>query len=128
MFDVNGCCHDVMFAEWAKIERIEGNFVFIDIATLSSAGGFLPHSNRMAAEPEISGKPRNTSLLKYILPIDIDFEFENRLMPTEFSKSLFWRSLYIVGPSQIQRLGLLFQVQKIFFTSFFNPISTYSVF
>ena len=50
-----------------------------------------------------------SSLLKAILPIDVILETRNTMMPTYFTNSSHWRSLLIIGQSQVQRNGLLFQ-------------------
>ncbi len=52
-----------------------------------------------------------------MLPLHKDVTTENSLMPTEFSKSIMWRSLIIIGQSQVQKNGLLFQVTIYSFNS-----------
>ncbi|EFX79553.1 hypothetical protein DAPPUDRAFT_304438 [Daphnia pulex] len=52
---------------------------------------------------------RSNSLLNAILPIDVILETQNTMMATHFSKSPYWQSLLIIGQSQVQRNGLLFQ-------------------
>ena len=65
----------------------------------------------MADDQEESCKKKCSSLIQAMLPIDGDLQLlEEDLMATKFSQSKHWKSLYIVGPNQIQRKGLLFQV------------------
>jgi hypothetical protein len=52
---------------------------------------------------------KSNSLLNAILPIDVILETQNTMMATHFSKSPYWQSLLIIGQSQVQRNGLLFQ-------------------
>ncbi|KAK4010162.1 hypothetical protein OUZ56_019309 [Daphnia magna] len=49
------------------------------------------------------------SLLGAILPVSGVLEIQNDMMATYFVASNHWRSLLIIGQSQVQRNGLLFQ-------------------
>lgn len=57
----------------------------------------------------LRGEVKSNSLLNAILPIDVILETHNTMMATHFSKSPYWQSLLIIGQSQVQRNGLLFQ-------------------
>jgi hypothetical protein len=62
-------------------------------------------------EPRVldENEVKSISLLKAILPINVILETQNTMMATSFSKSPYWQSLLIIGQSQVQRNGLLFQ-------------------
>ena len=61
-------------------------------------------------EPRVLGdEVKSFSLLKAILPINVILETQNTVMATHFSKSPYWQSLLMIGQSQVQRNGLLFQ-------------------
>ncbi len=55
----------------------------------------------------------SNSLLGAMLPVNVNLEIKNNLMPTNFATSTHWRSLLVVGQSQVQRSGLLFQVYAL---------------
>lgn len=65
------------------------------------------------------------SLMRSIFPVSGLPVAENILMPTELAKSNQWKSLFIVGPNQIQRSGLLLQVNYIF--DLINVVSNFIV-
>lgn len=56
----------------------------------------------------------SSSLLRAILPICPIDGTKNLMMATEFTNSKNWQSLLIIGQSQVQRNGLLFQVSAQF--------------
>jgi hypothetical protein len=58
---------------------------------------------------------KSNSLLKAILPIDLILETQNNMMATYFSQSPYWNSMLIVGQTQVQRNGLLFQASVKFY-------------
>lgn len=68
---------------------------------------------KMADGKESHGMKRTeikpNSLLGAILPVSGVLEIQNDMMATYFVASNHWRSLLIIGQSQVQRNGLLFQ-------------------
>lgn len=56
---------------------------------------------------------KSNSLLGAILPMNVVLQIPNNMMATKFATSDHWRSLLIIGQSQVQRNGLLFQASVL---------------
>lgn len=80
----------------------------------------MADSNELPAQFPTLDAILSNSLLRAILPICVINDTKNTMMPTDFVKSSYWSSLLIVGQSQIQRNGLLFQVALLHFWILFK--------